>query len=122
MLKPQKEFPHLERYKQVFNITDKTVFAYDMNIYSDYDLPYHLIVHENVHFQQQKKWGLDTWTEMYLTDKNFRAMQEVEAYLAEIQSIKDRNERLRHRMYCAKVLSSDLYNVMSCDEAYKLLK
>lgn len=55
MLKPQHEFKHLDRYKEVFAVTDKTVFAYDMDIYSNYDLPHHLIVHENVHFAQQKK-------------------------------------------------------------------
>lgn len=49
-------------------------------------------------------------------------MQEVEAYVVELQSIKDRNERLRHRITCAKTLSSDLYgNVMDYKEAYKLL-
>ena len=122
MLKPQKDFKYLDLYKEKFNITDKTIFAFDGDIYCDYDLPHHLLVHEKVHLLQQGK-NPHEWVFNYLNSDKFRLNQEVGAYKAEIASIKDKNERLRHLIYCSKILSSDLYGeIISYEEAYKLLK
>ena len=118
---PQEEFKYIYLYRDKFNITDKTIFAFDNSIYCDYDLPEHLIVHEKIHLDQQGK-NPNEWVFNYLNNDKFRLKQEIEAYRAEILSIKDRNERLRHRIYCAKILSSDLYgNIIDYSEAIKLL-
>ena len=48
-MKPQADFPKLEEFKKAFNITEKTIFAYDNVIYCNYDLTDDLIVHETTH-------------------------------------------------------------------------
>lgn len=119
---PQNMFPYLEEYKLRFAVTDKTVFAWDDKIYANYELPKHLLIHEKVHHKQQKNWGLENWRKLYLDDKVFRAMQEMEAYIVEIESIKDRNQRHKHKIHCAKTISSDLYgNMITYEEAMRIL-
>jgi hypothetical protein len=54
-MKPQKDFPLMERYKKVFPIDDKTIFAYNGDIYCNYPLPPDLIIHEETHLRQQEK-------------------------------------------------------------------
>ena len=61
MFKPQHEFLLLDKYKEKFTITDRTIFAYDGVIYTNSILPSHLVEHESCHFKQQKKYGLDNW-------------------------------------------------------------
>ena len=120
---PQKDFPLLEEYKKVFDITPETIFAYDDTIYCDYGLPNHLIIHEITHHEQQKRYGLEKWVELYLTDVEFRLKMEVEAYRHQISTISDRNNKLRLRLECAKDLSSSLYgNICTYEEALELLK
>jgi len=122
-MKPQQEFPLLERYKQVFPIDDKTIFAYNGSIYCNYPLPPDLIVHEIEHLKQQEKYGLENWVEKYLTDKQFRLEMELKAYIAQLKSIKNREIRNRIRIESAKTLSGKLYgNLISYEEALKLLK
>jgi len=123
MLLPQSKFPLLDKYKEKFEITPRTIFAYDNEIYSDYDLPYHLIVHEETHHKQQNACGLDNWVEKYLNDPEFRLWQEVEAYKKQLSVIKDREARFHIKLECIKNLSSDLYgNIVTKDEAKKLLE
>jgi len=123
MIKPQEEFPLIEEYRKVFDITDDTIFAYDHNIYTNNVLPKHLIIHEETHHKQQDKYGLDTWVTYYLTDADFRLKMEVEAYKEQLKSINDREERFHLRMECIKNLTSSLYgNIVSPEEARRLLK
>lgn len=122
-IRPQKEFPLLEKYKKVFKIDRNTIFAYDKIIYTNGILPDHLIIHEETHLNQQKELGLDKWVDLYLRNKNFRLNQEIEAYKNQINSINDRNGRIKVRTKCAKDLSSELYgNIISYEEAYRLIK
>lgn len=95
VIRPQKEFPLLEKYKQYFPITDNVIFAYDHVIYSNSPLSPDLIVHEMTHFKQQDEIGLDTWVDLYLNDIHFRTSQEQEAYRKQINSLKNREERFR---------------------------
>lgn len=97
MIRPQSEFPLLERYKEHFPINDSVIFAYDNVIYSNYELPHDLIIHERTHFKQQAEVGLDKWVDLYLSDVGFRAKQEEQAYRNQLNSIKDRNQRHRIR-------------------------
>ncbi len=123
MIKPQKEFPLLERYKEKFNVTYNTIFAYDNVIYSNNELPHDLIIHEMTHHKQQEKYGLDNWVEQYLNNNFFRLKMEVEAYLAQCRSVKDRELRNKIRMESARNLSSSLYgDIIEYDEAFRLLK
>jgi len=123
MIRPQSEFPLLERYKEKFNVTHNTIFAYDNVIYSNNELPHDLVIHENTHFKQQEKYGLDNWVEQYLNDNFFRLKMEVEAYRKQLESIKDRNFRSRIRQESVSHLASDLYgNIVTVEEAQNLLK
>lgn len=122
-MKKQSEFPLLSKYKEKFKITPYTVFAYDKEIYSDNELPTHLLIHELKHIEQQNRIGVDMWVEKYLNNPQFRLNEEVEAYQAELKCFRDRNERYKEKMRCAKQLSSDLYdNIVSYQEALKLLQ
>lgn len=121
--KTQKDFPLLDVYQKVFDVTDRTIFAYDDTIYTNYKLPPDLIVHEETHLKQQKKYGLDKWVTNYFIDLDFRLKMEVEAYKRQLESIKDRNRRFLVRLESAENLSSSLYgNIINLEEAKKLLK
>lgn len=117
-MKLQSEFPLLEKYKEKFAITPDTIFAYDKEIYSNRELPLHLLIHELKHIEQQNRIGCDLWVDKYLNNPEFRLNEEVEAYQAELATITDRNLRYQHKIHCAKTLSSDLYgNIISYKEA-----
>lgn len=123
MIKKQVDFPLIDEYKKHFEITDKTVFAFGDDIYTNYDLTPDLLVHENVHLRQQSEIGVKEWVYdfLYLPDK--RLEYEVEAYREQLKSIKDRNYRAKIRHESAKNLSSSLYgNIISFDDAFELLK
>lgn len=50
--------------------------------------PWYVIEHEKVHFRQQNEYpgGLAIWWDRYLTDTDFRADQEAEAYMVDIRA------------------------------------
>ena len=123
MLKPQSEFPLLDKYKEKFEITPNTIFAYDGNIYSNSELSPDLMVHEETHLKQQEAHGLDNWVDKFLNDPEFRLWQEVDAYKKQLASIKDREFRFHIRQECIANLSSSLYgNIVSKEQAKNLLK
>ena len=120
--KKQNEFPLILEYAKVFKITNKTIFAWDGCIYCDYELPDYLLAHEQIHLEQQETLGLESWLNGYLKDPQFRLDMEVEAYLEELDFIKDRNFRSKIRVESAKALSSSLYgNIINYEDALKLL-
>lgn len=122
MIKPQAEFPLIEQYKRVFDITENTIFAYDGVIYSDYTLTPDLLIHEQTHLNRQDKIGVDLWVSQYLSDPQFRLEEELIAYRTQLKSIKDRGLRNAVRLDCAAALSSDLYGgIITREEAIKEL-
>lgn len=122
VLRPQSEFPYIEDFKKIFNVTERTIFAYNDIIYADYKLTNDLIVHEITHHEQQRRYGLDEWVNSYLTDPKFRLRMEVEAYKHQLSMIKDRNEKLRVKIRSAHDLSSELYgSICTYEEAFDML-
>lgn len=122
-IKLQNEFPYLEKFKEKFDVTDKTLFAYDHIIYSNYPVSDDLLIHETTHHKQQDKYGLEEWLKYYLEDDKFRLKMEIEAYRKQLESIQDRNQRAKLRMEVSKHLSSPLYgNIISYEEALRVLK
>lgn len=122
MQKPQNEFPLLDRYKEKFPVDFNTIFAYDGNIYTNHKLTPDLLVHENVHLEQQKEMGADNWVELFLEDSKFRLDQELEAYRKQLASIIDSGKRHKMTLICAENLSSGLYGeIISLSEAFDLL-
>ena len=118
IIRPTNEFPLLKKYKKKFDISERTIFAYDHVIYANSPLPDHLIIHESTHFKQQDKYGLKKWVKKYLKDDEFRLEMEIEAYKNQVYSIRDRNERNKLKISCCRDLSSSLYgNLLTFDEA-----
>ena len=119
----QQDFPLLEDYSKIFKITPTTIFAYNNIIYSnDNNLSKDLIIHEETHFKQQEKYGLEQWVFNYLYNQHLRLDYEVEAYTNQINSIKDRNQKYITLITSAKILSSNLYgNIINYEQALKKL-
>lgn len=123
MIRPQVDFPLMEKYKEKFAITDDTIFAYGDCIYTNNALPQDILIHEMCHLNQQATVGLDNWVEQFLNDPQARLRFELEAYRVQLHTIKDRNQRDRRRRESARNLSSALYgNIIDYDTAFKLLK
>lgn len=125
MIRPQIDFPFLEEYKKQFDISDRTIFAFGTDIFTNYKLTPDLLVHEQVHLEQQLRHpdGELSWVYDFLYDPVFRLEQEVEAYRKQLKSIKDRNHRARIHHESAKQLSSAMYgNICTFKDAYELIK
>lgn len=123
IFRPQSEFPLLEEFVKKFEIDNDTVFAYNNKIYTNNELTPDLIVHEYTHLKQQNELEVDRFVEKYLTDIRFRLTMEVEAFRAQLESIKDEGLREAVRQDSAETLSSALYgNIITTQEAYNLLK
>jgi len=122
-LKPQKDFPKLKDFKAAFPVTKDTIFAYDGVIYTNNELPHHLIVHETTHLAQQEYYGVDHWTDEYLMNPAFRVRMEREAYMDQLKAIPKGKDKIRQAILCAKDLSSDLYgNLMTYAQAMRAFR
>lgn len=118
----QEEFPLMNDYKRHFPIDENTIFAYDGNIYTNNELPEHLIVHEQEHLKSQEKVGLILWVDQYLTNPRFRLIEEIIAYKAQLNSITNREFRNTIKVEASKHLSSELYgNLCTFEEALSFL-
>ena len=120
--KEQRLFPLLEQYRAKFPIDKNTIFALGDTIYTNQNLPNHLIAHEKKHLEQQEERGLKEWIYDYLEDPGFRLSQEVAAYKVQLETITDRNARSNQRELCIKDLCSDLYgHILTREQAEKLI-
>lgn len=102
------------------------IFTYAPNIHtSDGKISDDLYVHESTHLKQQGD-NPKSWWEKYLTDKNFRFSQELEAYQKQWEYAKlkySRTKQLRVLQHSARVLSSKIYgNIIKYEEAIKLIQ
>lgn len=121
-IRPQKEFPLLEKFKEKFEIADTVCFAYDGTLYTNEPLNKHQLIHEQTHLKQQRRYGLNEFIEKYLTDSNFRLEMEIEAVKNELKSIKDKNQRNLIKIEYAKSLASEMYGkFITFNEVLKLL-
>lgn len=81
--------PNYEKIAKRFNLKGKiVVFTYGDILYNPYngDIPDHLLAHEQIHAEQQKKFPIvEAWWDKYMADDKFRLDQEVEAYRAQYQ-------------------------------------
>lgn len=122
-IRPQKDFPLMEEYKAKFPITDGTIFALSLDIYTNHPLTPDLFVHEVCHLKQQERDGLKEWVYDFLEYPDKRLAYELEAYREQLKSIKDRNHRHKIRMESARNLSSPLYgSIISFKDAFDQMK
>src|SRR3990167_9203549 len=89
--------PIFDRLHQAFGVKwgGDLVVAYDGTIYHSKPLDPSVIAHEQVHLVRQKKDPVQWW-ESYIRDKEFRFKEELLAYHAQYdflrQTVRDRNE------------------------------
>lgn len=120
-IKPLNQFRRLKEFKKYFKIDENSVIAYIDTIYTNKDLYSDVLVHEKVHLEQQKKYGVDEYIKRYLNDKDFRLEMEAEAYRKQLESIKDTGLREAVRKDCIVGLISGLYGKITQKEAEKML-
>lgn len=118
--------PHFWIMKLVFDPNwERTAFAFGNTIYAKYELPDHLIVHEDTHLKQQGRniIGAWIWLFFYLVSKSFRYKMELQAYRAQWQYFKKTYPYREHEAFLKKIssdLSGSLYgNVTTESEARK---
>jgi len=120
--------PNIEEIRKYFPLTGKEIFAYGGVIYNPSGgmLSESLIQHEEVHFHQQMKVGVEVWWKNYLHDSAFRFDQELEAHQREFRVARrtlPREAANTARLAIADRLASKLYgNLVTRQEALKLIK
>jgi len=120
--------PNFKAIEKRFGPLNKSViFTYGDKLYipNEGNISLHLMVHEEVHSEQQ---GTDpaSWWKRYLKDDAFRLEQEVEAYRAQFkfykQAMKDRNIQIRFLYKIASDLASPMYgSIVTHREAMNLI-
>jgi hypothetical protein len=121
--------PNYAEIRARFNPPPGTVFAYGDTIYAPHvtaaGLPHHLVVHETVHFGQQRAaGGPEAWWRRYIDDPKFRLEQELEAYRAQYASIAalPRPERRAILAHICKSLASRMYGgIVTKEQARRLV-
>lgn len=125
---PPAIYPRIK--KQFGDFWDKgLIITYYPNIYwiGGDRLPLRKVVHENVHIRQQARYGVEKWWDDFISNKEFRLSQEVEAYQEEVKYIRSNvpNKQTRFKLIdeIAKDLSGKLYGRMiSYNDALALFK
>ena len=121
--------PNIEDIKRQFDIEGKpVVFTYGNILHNPQNatISADLAVHEGVHTKQQGD-NPESWWVKYLADRDFRLLQEVEAYRAQYEyvkaTVKDKNYRARFLHVIASDLSGQIYgHMVSYGEAVRLIK
>jgi len=91
------------------------IFAWGDTIYnpSGVDIPRFLHAHEEVHGSRQRLNGVEKWWEAYLSDPEFRYVEELKAHVAEYRAqvplVHDRNQRAKLLQATALRLTAPLY-------------
>lgn len=120
--------PNIEKIRKVFNLKgQKVIFAYGNVIYnpSGATLTRDLIIHETTHSLQQGK-KIEAWWDRYLSDTEFRIMQELEAYTYQYKSFcedhKDGNLRSKFLHRIVSDVSGPLYgNMINYKDAQEVI-
>jgi len=128
-IKQSKEIPDIYwELKKHFKINWKkgVIITYGDTVYCKWKIKEPKITHEKVHIKQQKEMGVEKWWDKYIKDKEFRLDQELEAYKAEVEWIKDNVKGfvLKDKMIAKVImdLSSDMYGgIIKFNEAKELL-
>ena len=83
-----EEFPpNIDEIRKHFELTGDEIFAHGKTLYNPHKkiLTPDLINHEMLHIQQQEG-KTDEWWDLYLSDKLFRASQEIPAHQVQFQT------------------------------------
>lgn len=122
--------PNYAVISKVFDIKDKPgiVFTYGYKLYvpggEKVQIDKHLLIHEETHAAQQTAMGVEKWWEQYLSEPQFRLVNEVEAYRNQYRSMGSLSlsQRRGYLDHIVKDLSGAMYgNVVSQEDAYRLV-
>lgn len=120
--------PNIEKLKQFFEVGDdaEAAFCYGEIIYNPRGtkLAQHQIFHEEIHFAQQTEvGGPEIWWDKYITDVDFRILQEVVAYGRQVWFIREEqgeNRALAAARFYAACMAGPVYaNMIDSSTAYK---
>lgn len=123
--------PNWEVLQAIFKLQweDGIIVTYGDTYYSQAEVEPDLVAHETVHMRQQIEMGIEEWWDKYCLEPKFRLSQEIEAYRAQVQYLRDntesmsRNERRARIMHMALALSSHIYgNIIGFKEAQNAIK
>lgn len=94
------------------------ILTYGDSVYSKFDIPDHLEIHEGTHIKQQGEYGVEKWWERYFIDKEFRLSQEVEAYRNQHNFLKEKYPRQQRRVIMRQIYKdmARLYGDMCTEE------
>lgn len=108
------------------SVAEDNIFTYGHNIYAQKIIPNHTIAHEMCHVKQQIKVGKDIWWQNYFKDRRFRMEQEVEAFRAQYQvmkeSMSDRNQLDKALRWLSGHLAKDYKLEINMIQAAALIK
>lgn len=81
--------PNIETIKLAFDVTEDQLFPYGDKLYNpnDDEIAPDIMFHEQVHSEQQAG-NPEGWWHQYITDRDFRLSQEVEAYNKQLEFVK----------------------------------
>ena len=101
------------------------IFTYGDTIYcpaGNTRLPLHLIRHEETHWREQQKMGIEAWWDKYLASASFRLDQELMAYQVQYRACANRQERKSVLPHIVKDLSGAMYGgIIGPAEAKRLI-
>ena len=118
-----------ERLKEVFAGIDwdkGIIITYGDTVYCKSGiLADDIIVHEQVHLDQQVGVDPDEYAERFMSDRAFRYEKELEAYKAQAQylrkTIKDKNKLLRRMNHIWITMATMYCGMITYEEAQKLI-
>lgn len=104
--------PNISTIRQYLTPPPDAVFAYGDFIFNptNKDIPPDVYEHELVHGRQMQGWQPDAWWLKYCLDREFRQNQEVAAFSAQYQWVKDRVSA-RVAKLCLFDLASNMFSL-----------
>lgn len=120
--------PNIGAIRAVLPVSERNIFAWGGVIYNPGggELSEELIVHEEVHFHQQRQ-GAAKWWKKFLQSPEFRLSQEIPAHRAEYREFcrnhRDRNLQSRYLRDIAARLAHPMYGgIITVREAIREIK
>ncbi len=121
--------PNINEIRKVLVVPKGMLFTYGDTIYNpnNGNISPDMLIHEEMHCEQQKKDGPEFWWKKYLLDAQFRLSQELEAYKHQYccmtKIVKDRNALCRFLILYARHLSDPAYGkLIPYHEALELIR
>jgi|TARA_Y100000310_G_scaffold314525_1_gene363983 hypothetical protein len=114
--------PNYKTLEQVFQLRTGNLYPHNPILYnpSGIEIPPDILYHEKIHFEQQGD-NPDKWWNNYISSKEFRLEQELEAYSKQLEWIKERypNKAVKEALDEMANNLSSIYNLDLTQEQAK---